>query len=130
MLRPYRELASVPGLPALLMWSLLGRIHMPGTPLASSFLIAGWTGSYTAAGLVGGAFAVGLGVASPVRGRAADRSPASRLLLVTALGYGAAITVAGVVPLVLPPSWWPLSVLVAAVAGIMMPPVTPISRAT
>ncbi|CAL9674383.1 hypothetical protein SUDANB95_07726 [Actinosynnema sp. ALI-1.44] len=130
VLRPYRELASVPGLPALLMWSLLGRIHMPGTPLASSFMIAGWTGSYTAAGLVGGAFAVGLGVASPLRGRAADRSPASRLLLVTALGYGAAILVAGVVPLVLPPSWWPLSVLVAAVAGVMMPPVTPISRAT
>ncbi|WP_433265604.1 MFS transporter [Actinosynnema sp. CS-041913] len=130
VLRPYRELAAIPGLPALLLWSLLGRVHIPGTPLATSFLIAGWTGSYAAAGLVGGAFSLGLGVASPLRGRAADRSPASRLLLVTTLGYAVAIGVAGLLPTLLSPSWWPLSVLVAALAGMSMPPVTQLSRAS
>ncbi|RKT57638.1 MFS transporter [Saccharothrix australiensis] len=129
MLRPYRELAAVPGLPALLTWSMLGRVHMPGTPLATSFLIAGWTGSYTAAGLVAGAFALGLGVASPLRGRTADRRPANRLLLVTAAGYTAAMAVAGLLPALLPPSWWPLSVLVAALAGLSLPPVAQVSRA-
>ncbi|MBB5954974.1 MFS family permease [Saccharothrix tamanrassetensis] len=130
MLRPYRELAAIPGLPALLLWSLLGRVHLPGTPLATSFLIAGWTGSYAAAGLVGGAFSLGLGVASPLRGRSADRSPASRLLLVTTLGYALAIGVAGLLPALLSPSWWPLSVLAAALAGMSMPPVTQLSRAS
>lgn len=130
VLRPYRELAAIPGLPSLLLWSMVGRLHIPGTPLASSFLIAGWTGSYAAAGLVGGAFAVGLGIAGPVRGRAADRNPASRLLLVTAIGYGVASGVAGLLPTVLPPSWWPLSVVVAVLAGMSMPPVTQLSRAS
>ncbi len=130
VLRPYRELAAIPGLPTLLMWSLLGRVHIPATPLASSFLIAGWTGSYAAAGLVGGAFALGLGLASPLRGRTADRSPAGRLLLVTAAGYAVAIGLAGLLPALLPPSWWPLSVVVAALSGMSMPPVTQVSRAS
>ncbi|MBY8852565.1 hypothetical protein K7G98_31790 [Saccharothrix sp. MB29] len=55
MLRPYRELAGVPHLPWLLLWSMLGRTHLPATPLAVSFLMAGWTGSYAVAGVVGGA---------------------------------------------------------------------------
>ncbi|MBW4716076.1 MFS transporter [Saccharothrix sp. SC076] len=130
MLRPYRELATIPGLPGLLLWSLIGRLHFPGTPLATSFLIAGWTGSYAAAGVVGGAFSLGLGVASPLRGRAADRSPAGRLLLVTAAGYAVAIAVAGLLPAVLPPAWWPLSAVVAVLAGMSMPPVTQVGRAS
>ncbi|MEV0678413.1 MFS transporter [Actinosynnema sp. NPDC050436] len=130
MLRPYRELAATPGLPSLLLWSVLGRVHLPGTPLASSFLIAGWTGSHAVAGLVGGVFAVGPGVASPLRGRAADRDPSSRLLLVTAVGYRPASAVAGPLPVLPAPGWWPLSVVVAALAGMSVPPVTQLSRAS
>ncbi|NUU20684.1 MAG: MFS transporter, partial [Streptomycetaceae bacterium] len=95
MLRPYRELAAAPRLLSVLLWSIVGRAHLPATPLAVSFLIAGWTGSYASAGVVGGALTLGLGVAGPVRGRAADRSPAGRLLLVTASGYGVGIVVLG-----------------------------------
>lgn len=129
MLRPYRELAAVPHLLQLLLWSLLGRIHLPGTPLAVSFLIAGWTGSYGPAGVVGGALTLGMGVAGPLRGRAADRSPAGRLLLLTATGYGAGIAVLGMLPVLLPGSAWPLAVAVGFLTGLSTPPVTQLGRA-
>lgn len=130
VLRPYRELAAIPHLPRLLLWSMVGRIHLPGTPLAVSFLIAGWTGSYAVAGVVGGALTLGMGVAGPLRGRAADRSPAGRLLLVTSAGYGVGIAVLGVLPAVLPGSAWPVAVVVGFVTGSFTPPVTAMSRAS
>lgn len=130
MLRPYRELAAVPHLPWLLLWSIVGRVHLPATPLAVSFLIAGWTGSYALAGVVGGALTLGIGVAGPLRGRAADRSPAGRLLLVTASGYGVGIAVLGLLSAVTPGSAWPLAVVVAFLTGLSMPPVTAMSRAS
>ena len=43
MLGPYRRLAAVPGLLSLLAWAMLGRLHVAGTALSMSFLIAGWT---------------------------------------------------------------------------------------
>ncbi|MFJ6675190.1 MFS transporter [Actinosynnema sp. NPDC091369] len=130
MLRPYRELAAIPHLPWLLLWSMIGRIHLPGTPLAVSFLIAGWTGSYAAAGVVGGALTLGMGVAGPLRGRAADRSPAGRLLLVTSAGYAVGIAVLGALPTVLPGAAWPSAVAVAFLTGLSTPPVTAMSRAS
>ncbi|MDQ2582439.1 MFS transporter [Saccharothrix yanglingensis] len=130
MLRPYRELAGVPHLPWLLLWSMLGRTHLPATPLAVSFLMAGWTGSYAVAGVVGGALTLGMGVAGPVRGRAADRSPAGRLLLVTALGYGTGIAALGLLPAVLPGGAWPVAVVVGFLTGSSTPPVTAMSRAS
>jgi MFS family permease len=130
VLRPYRELAAIPHLPWLLLWSMIGRIHLPGTPLAVSFLIAGWTGSYAVAGVVGGALTLGMGVAGPLRGRAADRSPAGRLLLVTSAGYGLGIVVLGVLPAVTPGGAWPFAVVVAFLTGLSMPPVTAMSRAS
>jgi MFS family permease len=130
VLRPYRQLASTPHLPWLLLWSIVGRIHLPATPLALSFLIAGWTGSYAVAGVVSGALTLGMGVAGPVRGRAADRRPAGRLLLVTASGYGVGIAVLGVLPAFTPSSAWPVAVVVAFLTGLSSPPVTAMSRAS
>jgi MFS family permease len=130
VLRPYRELAAIPHLLSVLLWSMVGRIHLPGTPVAVSFLVAGWTGSYAVAGVVGGALTLGMGVAGPLRGRAADRSPAGRLLLVTSSGYGVGIAVLGLLPAFLPGSAWPVAVLVGFVTGLSMPPVTSLSRAS
>lgn len=130
MLRPYRELARVPHLVSLLLWSMIGRIHLPGIALATSFLIAGWTGSYALAGIVGGALTLGLGVAGPLRGRAADRSPASRLLLVTAVFYGLGIALLGLLPSLLPGSAWPVAAVVAFATGLCTPPVTQLTRAS
>ncbi|WP_307868205.1 MFS transporter [Umezawaea beigongshangensis] len=129
MLRPYRQLAGVPHLPLLLVWTLLGRLHAPGTLLALSFLVAGWTGSYAIAGLVGGALVVGLGIAGPLRGRVADRSPASRLLAITAVLYAAGLATVAVLPSLLPSGAWPVAVAVGFATGLVTPPVAQIGRA-
>jgi MFS family permease len=130
VLRPYRQLAQVPHLVPFLLWSMVGRVHLPGTPLALSFLMAGWTGSYALAGVVGGALTLGLGVAGPVRGRAADRAPASRLLLVTGVLYGLGLGLLGVLPSLLPGGAWPAAVVLAFLTGLCTPPVTQLTRAS
>ncbi|CAM4199062.1 MFS transporter [Kibdelosporangium persicum] len=129
MLQPYRELAAVPRVPALLIWASLGRLHMTGTPLAMSFLIAGWTGSYTLAGVIGAALLIGIGVSGPVRGRAADRRGAAGLVMVTGVGYGLGMIVLAFVPTWLPGSWWPVMAVGAFAVGLFNPPVIPVSRA-
>ena len=126
MLGPYRQMASVPYLPSLLAWSLFGRLHMTGTPIAITFLVAGWTGSYALAGTVSALLTAGVSVAGPLRGRAADRQPAARLLATTAAGYGIGMTALAL----LPGRLWPAALLIAPLAGLCMPPVTPLGRAT
>ncbi|AHI01430.1 MFS transporter [Kutzneria viridogrisea] len=129
MFRPYRQLAGVPRLASLLTWSLAGRLYITGTGLALSFLIAGWTSSYAVAGVVGGALTLGQGVAGPLRGRAADRSPASRLLLFSSLAYGAGLLGLALLPGAFPPSGWPVAAVLALVTGVFLPPATQIGRA-
>ncbi|MET0234700.1 MAG: MFS transporter [Kibdelosporangium sp.] len=129
MLQPYRDLAAVPRVPGLLIWTMLGRLHLTGTPLAMSFLIAGWTDSYALAGVVGAALMAGIGVAGPVRGRAADKRGAARLLVVTGICYGVGLTLIAFLPGLLPSAWWPVMAVAAFVVGLGNPPVIPVSRA-
>ncbi|MFD0918663.1 MFS transporter [Saccharopolyspora rosea] len=129
MLRPYRLLASVPHAPALMCFSLLGRLHMPAVPLTLTFLCVDWTGSYALSGVLGAAMTLAQAVAGPLRGRAADRSSAPKLLVLTGLTYG--LGMAGIVLLtrwVDARLWW-LGLPVAAVTGLCQPPVTQIGRA-
>lgn len=67
MLRPYRLLAAVPNATSLMVCSLLGRLHMPAIAMVMSFLIADWTGSYAAGGVLGAALTIGQGIAGPDR---------------------------------------------------------------
>jgi MFS family permease len=108
---------------------MLGRLHLTGTPLAMSFLVAGWTDSYALAGVVGAALMAGIGVAGPVRGRAADKRGAARLLVVTGIGYGVGLTLIAFIPSVLPSAWWPVMAVAAFVVGLSNAPVIPVSRA-
>lgn len=126
MLGPYKQLAAVPRLPSLLAWSLFGRLHITGTPIAITFLVAGWTGSYALAGTVAALLTAGVAVAGPLRGRAADRQPATRLLTTTAAGYGIGLTVLAL----LPAAAWPAALIIAPLAGVCQPPVSPLGRAT
>ncbi|MEE4597198.1 MFS transporter [Streptomyces sp. DSM 41524] len=129
MFRPLRVFADVPSLRALLPLSLIARIHLSALPVALSFLVADWTDSYTIVGAVSGGMAVAQAVAGPVRGRVADRGSATRLLLLTGVGYaiGLVLLVAAVAVL---PSWaWPVAVLISFLTGLAMPPISQISRA-
>ncbi|GAA2780353.1 MFS transporter [Saccharopolyspora taberi] len=131
MLRPYRLLAAVPHASALMLSSLLGRLHMPAIAMVMTFLIADWTGSYTAGGVVSAALTVGQSVAGPVRGRAADRSSAPKLLLTTGALYGTGLVLIALLgrkdgPL--DPSLWWLLLPIGLLTGLAHPPVTQIGR--
>jgi predicted MFS family arabinose efflux permease len=119
-------MASVPHLPMLLVWYLFGLLHMTGTPIAITFLVAGWTGSYALAGTVFGLLTAGVSIAGPLLGRAADRQSATRLLAMTSAGYGLGLTALAF----LPRSAWPAALVIAPLAGLCMPPVAPLGRAT
>ena len=129
LLGRYRQVLAIPHLPGLLFWSLAGRLPLVCTSLVLTFLIAGWTGSYTLAGLVVGAFTIGQSVAAPWRGRAVDRGHAVRLVVVTSSGYAAGLAVLAALPALLPSAGWPCAVAVAAGTGLALPPVNQISRA-
>lgn len=132
VLRPYLLLAQVPHAFALLGAGLLARLHQPAINLVLTFLIADRTGSYAAGGVVGGAITVGQAVAGPFRGRAADRSGPSRVLLITGCGYGLGL---GLIAFLarpggwLPASWWWLLLPVAFATGLSFPPAGQIGRA-
>jgi MFS family permease len=124
VLGPYRRILATRHLPGLLGWSLLARLHYTGTPLAMTFLVAGWTGSYGWAGVVGGALTLGMGIGGPLRGRSVDRRPAPRVLLVSGLGYAI-----GMILIALLPSWaWPAAPVLALLSGLVSPPAGSVAR--
>lgn len=124
MLAPYRRIFATPHLPGLLALSLLARLYMTGMALALTFLVADWTGSYTVAGVVTAAEIIGVGIGGPLRGRAVDRRPAPRILILTAVGYLAGMGVLAM----LPPGWWPLAPVLAFLAGLSAPPANQVAR--
>ncbi|MEY8039336.1 MFS transporter [Saccharopolyspora cebuensis] len=129
VLHPYRLLLGVPHAPALMAASLLGRLHTPAVALVLTFLIVDWTGSYTTGGLVAGVLTVGQGIAGPLRGRAADRSSAPRLLLVTGVLWAVGMLVVVLLATRLDPALWWVVLPVALLTGLSHPPVTQVGRA-
>lgn len=132
MLRPYRLFAEIPHASGLMASSLLARVHIPAITIVLTFLIADWSGSYAAGGAVGGALTVGQAVAGPVRGRAADRSSAPKLLVLTGIGFGIGLLLITVLVMpggLLPPTYWWSVLPVALLTGLAYPPVTQIGRA-
>ncbi|WP_150254307.1 MFS transporter [Nocardiopsis deserti] len=125
MLANYRRLFAVPHVLPLLAWSLAARFYMPGLMIAVTFLVEGWTDSYTLAGLVAGAFTLGMALVGPLRGRMADRGGTDRLVLVCGVVFSA-----GLLGLVLLPAqlWW-LSLPLALGTGAFGSPANQIVRA-
>jgi len=122
----YARLLRRRGATPVLLLSLLARLPVAMVPLGLVLLIRAERGSFAAAGLVAGAFAVGTAAGSPVWGRAMDARGQSTLL--AAGSVTAAVLVATLA--LLPGTATPLALLtvVALLAGAAMPPVTPAAR--
>ncbi len=96
-------------------------------PLGIVLLVSDVRGSYGAAGLVTGAFALGTATGSPVWGRLLDRYGRRRVVAPTGIASGALLAVLTVGITVLPL----LAVMcLAAAAGAVYPPVGPAMRAS
>ncbi|GAA1992859.1 MFS transporter [Nocardiopsis rhodophaea] len=125
VLQSYRRLFALPHVSSLLLWSLASRLYMPGQPIAITFLVAEWTGSYTKAGLILGLLIVGTALVAPIRGRMADRGAADRIVLVCGIVYALGLTLIAVLPARL---WW-AAVPIALASGLFTPPANQIVRA-
>jgi MFS family permease len=72
-LAPFRSLLRLPGIPRLVVSSLVGRVPASMGPLSVVLLVQSVTGSYAHAGSAAGAFAIATALASPLLGRVIDR---------------------------------------------------------
>lgn len=84
-LRQYLGVWHMPGGRVLLLVGILARLGIGMTPLALLLLVQRETGSYAAAGLAGGVYALAGAAVSPVAGRLADRIGPSPILVTTAV---------------------------------------------
>ncbi len=125
-LAAYRRVFAVPRVRPLMLASLLARMPIGMGAVGMILFIHGETGSFGAAGVVTGAFTVGIGATGPLLARQIDRR-GSRLVvipaaLLTAVGLVAVVVLgkagAGTVPLV----------VAGALAGCGTPPVGGILR--
>jgi MFS family permease len=125
-LRPYLDILRTPGIPRLLGSALVGRMPIGMAGLAIVLLVREAGGSYAAAGLVAGAYAVSLGLTAPVLGRLIDRVGQTPVLLACAV-----VSAAGFVGLAVAAEAGARTLLTvfAAIGGAALPPVAACLRA-
>ncbi len=121
----YRELLGVPGVGRLFAGSLLARCCNGGLGLLLVLRVRELGGDFGTAGIVAGAYALGLAVGAPLLGRAIDRRGQT-----VVLRLAAAATTAGLVVLaLLPHGAVAAAIPLAALTGATMPPVSSCARA-
>src|ERR1700752_2525629 len=90
MLDRYRAVLSAPGCARVFATALLGRLPQGMSSLAILLLVRGRTGSYAAAGVAVGAYALSSAACAPVQGRLVDRFGRVRVLAPPAVLHGLA----------------------------------------
>lgn len=127
MVTKYRSVLSVPGSPALILSALVGRLPLGMSSLALLLLIRGTHHSYAIAGLAVGAYAFASAAVAPLQGRLVDRFGRMRVLAPCAVAQ-ALVLIAFVLASSADASGLAL-VPLAALAGTLVPPVSPTARA-
>lgn len=118
----YRAVLAVSGVWRLLGSSLLGRLPIGATSLAILLLVRHETGSFGLAGITVGAFALTGAIAAPIQGRLLDRFGPRKVLAPFALGQAVALVLLVLIVTSGAPDL--LVVLIAAVAGALVPPIS------
>ncbi len=127
MIGRYRALFAVPGFARLLASSLLGRLPSGMLSLAILLFVHARTGSFLAAGLAVGAFALAGAVAGPPLGALVDRIGQTRVLVPAAAAQAALL----VLLVIFAQAGAPVEAVVAlaALAGAVQPPIAGCIRA-
>jgi MFS family permease len=124
-LTAYRDLWKTQGVMALLASALIARLPVLATMVPLAFLAKDAAGNFGWAGVVAGAYSIGTAVASVVWSRMADRRGARKVVIGTGMAWGASMAVVALLPY----SWYRLLPVAAAVAGVVVAPVTSALRA-
>jgi MFS family permease len=125
-LAPFRSLLRLPGIPRLVVSSLIGRVPASMGPLSIVLLIQSVTGSYVHAGSAAGVFAIATGLASPLLGRLIDRVGQTWVLLSCGSVFATAFTTLALTA----EGSGELTLMLGcvAVAGLANPPLAPSMR--
>ncbi|MFG1820488.1 MFS transporter [Kribbella sp. NPDC049174] len=121
----YRELWRTHGVMALLAASLLARLPVLATMVPVAFLAKDLGGSFRWAGIVAGAYSIGMAIAGPLWARTADRRGARGVLLVTGMSWSVALAALAA----LPAGLYRLMPVLTFLAGALVPPVMQTLRA-
>jgi MFS family permease len=125
-LTAYRDLWKTHGVMALLASALIARLPVMATMVPLSFLAKDAAGNFGWAGVVAGAYSVGMAIASVVWSRLADRRGARWVVIGTGMAWGVLMAVVALLPY----SWFRLLPVAAALAGVFVAPVTSALRAS
>jgi MFS family permease len=125
-LERYRRVFAAPHVTGIWVATTIARLPIGINGLAYVLAIRHETGSYGTAGLAAGAYALTLGLGSPVQGRLIDRLSPARVLPPLVALHAAAL-VAFVLVLGHAPHW--LLVVLAGLSGLGLPPWSSIVRA-
>src|SRR5262245_27179595 len=121
-----RALASTPGALRLLTLSVIARLPMAMLSIGMLIHAKHLTGSFTAAGIVDGAYALSLAIGGPLLGQLVDRRGQTTVLLASAFAAAAFLLVFAVMPAGVP---IPALVALAIGVGLAVPPVGACLRA-
>jgi predicted MFS family arabinose efflux permease len=119
-------IASVPGALRLFVLSIVARLPLAMLSIGLLVHVQRLTGSFAAAGVVAGAFAVSLGVGGPLLGRLVDRRGQTGVLVASALVAGCALAATAALPAGVA---LPALVALAVVLGLATPPIGACVRA-
>jgi MFS family permease len=108
--------------------TVVGRLPLSMAPLGMLLLVQAVHGSYSVAGLVTGAFALGTAVGGPWWGSTLDRQPHGRVVLWTSLASSLALATLALA--VVGERQLALLLALAAAAGLTFPPFGPAMRET
>lgn len=125
-LSAYRALWRTRGVFALLTSAIFARIPVIASLVPMAFLAKDAAGNFGWAGVVAGAYSVGMAVGGPVWSRVADRRGGRKVVIGTGVAWGVAMAVLAL----LPSDWFRLMPLVSGVAGALVSPVTSTLRAS
>ncbi|MFD8077872.1 MFS transporter [Streptomyces sp. NPDC059718] len=123
----YRSLLRTPGAAAFFLPASLGRVGIAMTGLSIVWLVHSRTGTFAAAGLVGGGFAVTDALVAPQLARLVDRFGQTRVLPPALLAH--ALAVAVLVSLVAADASDALMTLGGALVGASLPQLSAMSAA-
>ncbi|MEV6411838.1 MFS transporter [Kribbella sp. NPDC051718] len=124
-LTAYRALWQTPGVFALLTAATFARLPVIASLVPLSFLAKDAAGNFGWAGVVAGAYSVGMAVGGPIWTRVADRRGGRGIVIAVGVAWGVVMAVLGLMPA----DWYRLMPVLSALAGAFVAPVTAIMRA-
>lgn len=124
-LSAYRALWRTKGVAQLLASALIARLPVMATLVPVSFLAKDAAGNFGWAGVVAGAYSIGMAVGGPIWSRLADRRGGKWVVIGTGMAWSVVMTVLALLPF----EWFRAMPVVSALAGAFVSPVTATLRA-